>query len=61
MLITIDQVLSAEEARSACRKLQQADWQDGAATAGTLARRIKHNQQLADGSEPAVSLGRQIL
>jgi PKHD-type hydroxylase len=61
MLITIDQVLTQDEVRQFRAHLDAAAWQDGALTAGTLARGIKHNQQLADGTEPALSLGQHIL
>lgn len=61
MLITIENVLSKDEVRGFRARLDQADWQDGTRTAGTLARNVKHNQQLADGSELAVALGQHIL
>lgn len=61
MLITMEAVLSKDEVLAFRAQLDQADWQSGAATAGTLARNVKQNQQLADGSEPAVSLGQHIL
>ncbi len=61
MLITIDQVLAKTEVRAFRAELDAADWQDGAATAGTLAKAVKRNRQLADGSELAVRLGQQIL
>ena len=61
MLITIDNVLSKDEVQAFRARLDQADWQDGAKTAGALARGVKHNQQLADGSELAVALGQHIL
>ena len=61
MLITIDNVLSKDEVQAFRARLDQADWQDGAKTAGTLARSVKQNRQLADGSELAVALGQHIL
>lgn len=61
MLIPIERVLSRAEVREFRDRLDRAEWQDGLATAGTLARAVKRNQQLADGTEPAVSLGMQIL
>ena len=61
MLITIDQVLSPEEVRQFRAELDAADWQDGAATAGTLARSVKRNQQLQDGSALATRLGQHLL
>lgn len=61
MLISIEGVLSKDEVRQFRARLDTADWLDGTKTAGTLARAIKHNLQLDDGSEPAVSLGNHIL
>jgi len=61
MLITIDQVLNKDEVRQFRAHLDQAPWQDGATTAGSLARHAKRNEQLQDGSEAAVMLGQHIL
>nr|WP_315197148.1 Fe2+-dependent dioxygenase [uncultured Aquabacterium sp.] len=61
MLIAIDHVLSADDVRAFRAQLDHADWQDGARTAGTLARSVKRNEQLADGSDLAVALGQRIL
>lgn len=61
MLISIDQVLTPDEVRAFRAELDTAEWQSGAATAGTLAQSVKHNQQLADGSALAVRLGQHIL
>ena len=61
MLIAIDQVLSPEEVQQFRQALNGAEWEDGLNTAGTLARAVKRNQQLADGSDVAVQLGQHIL
>ncbi len=61
MMSVIEKVLNGEEVRQFRSHLDAATWQDGAQSAGTLARAIKHNQQLADGTEPALSLGQHIL
>lgn len=61
MLLTIDGVLAKDTVRQFRTHLDRAAWQDGAHTAGTLARSAKHNQQLADGVEPALGLGQHIL
>lgn len=63
MLITIDEVLSKDEVRQFRSWLDHADtrWQDGAATGGSQARRVKQNLQLDDSAEPAISLGNHIL
>lgn len=61
MLITLDQVLTKDEVAQFRRQLDAAEWQDGTATAGTLARHVKQNQQLDDGSAVARELGNHIL
>lgn len=61
MLLCIREVLSKEEVAQFRARLDQADWQDGAKTAGPVARTRKHNQQLGDDSELAIALGNQIL
>lgn len=61
MLICIDHVLSQAEVAQVRAELDAADWLDGALTAGTLARSVKRNEQIADGSELALRLGQQIL
>ena len=61
MLISIDQVLTKEEVRQFRAELDAAHWDDGAATAGTLSKAVKHNQQIDDRSELCQRLGQQIL
>jgi PKHD-type hydroxylase len=61
MLNIIEHVLSKEEVRQFRAHLDQAVWQDGASTAGTLAQQVKRNLQLDENSEPAISLGQHIL
>ncbi|WP_306606735.1 Fe2+-dependent dioxygenase [Azonexus sp.] len=61
MLIPIQGVLSKAEVQEFRALLDQADWQDGLKTAGTLARSVKRNQQLDDGSPLAQELGKRIL
>ena len=61
MLITIENVLSKDEVRQFRVHLDRAEWQDGASTAGTLARKAKQNMQIDDHAEVAVSLGNHIL
>ncbi|MBN0988734.1 Fe2+-dependent dioxygenase [Amphritea pacifica] len=61
MLITITNVLQANELQQFREHLDRADWQSGVKTAGSLARNVKHNQQLDDSQEPAISLGNHIL
>lgn len=61
MLIPIENVLSKDEVRQFRERLDAAAWQDGLATAGSLARQVKRNLQLDDASDTAVSLGNHIL
>ncbi|RTE66015.1 Fe2+-dependent dioxygenase [Amphritea opalescens] len=61
MLITLPEVLTPDEVRQFRQHLDQADWQDGVNTAGSIARNVKQNQQLDDTQEPAISLGNHIL
>lgn len=61
MLIPIENVLSKDEVRLFRARLDAADWQDGLATAGTLARHVKRNSQLDDAAPLAVELGQAIL
>ena len=61
MLLTLPQILSAEEVLQFRRLLEGAAWQDGAATAGSVARHAKHNQQL-DAQDPlGLQLGEHLL
>ncbi|KAA3651788.1 MAG: Fe2+-dependent dioxygenase [Proteobacteria bacterium] len=61
MLIPIENVLSKAEVKRFRERLDAANWQDGLATAGTLARQVKRNAQLDDASPLAVELGQAIL
>lgn len=61
MPMVIEQLLSKDEVRQFRVSLDVAEWQDGAKTAGTLARSAKRNLQLDDASETAIALGNHIL
>ena len=61
MMIRIPAVLTAEEVRDCRSLLEQADWQDGRATAGHQAIRVKSNLQLPLDSPLAQKLGNLIL
>jgi PKHD-type hydroxylase len=61
MLITIENVLSKDEVRQFRLHLDRAEWQDGARTAGTLAKHVKSNLQVDEDAEVAVSLGNHVL
>lgn len=57
MMLTIPQVLTAEQVRQCRQMLDAADWSDGRATAGHLAALVKNNQQLADDHPAARQIG----
>ncbi|MFC3107461.1 Fe2+-dependent dioxygenase [Undibacterium arcticum] len=57
MLLTIPDLLSAEQVRHCRSQLDAADWIDGRATAGFQGSRVKHNRQLLEGSPAALALG----
>ncbi|MDR3735809.1 MAG: Fe2+-dependent dioxygenase [Acidobacteriaceae bacterium] len=61
MLISIPNVLSAEQVAEARAKLAAAEWVDGKVTAGYQAREVKQNAQLREGSPVAEELGEMIL
>lgn len=61
MLIAIEGVLGKGEVTAFRQRLDGADWQDGAATAGALARAQKTNQQIAEDDPVGVGLGEEIL
>ena len=60
MLLTIDDVLSADEIRLARQLLAQADWASGQITAGPQAAVVKNNQQLPE-HEPQLPALRQLV
>lgn len=57
MLIAIEGVLTKAEAASVRARLSDADWTSGSATAGTLGRNRKSNDQLDDETPLAIELG----
>ena len=61
MLIPLEAVLDKDEVRQFRLQLDQASWQDGALSAGSLARQVKRNLQLDEHSELAIELGNRIL
>ena len=61
MLVTISGLFSADEVREARTLLEAAEWQDGRATAGHIAARVKANQQLPLDHPIAKRLGDRIL
>ena len=61
MLVTIDDVLSADAVRTYREALAEADWIDGRATAGAQSGAVKHNLQVEEGSPCAQRLGERVL
>jgi PKHD-type hydroxylase len=61
MLITIPDVLNAEQVAQARAMLAEANWVDGRVTAGYQAQEVKRNMQITEGSPVAVKLGEMVL
>lgn len=61
MLVTIEGVLTPEEAAAALRRLAAADWVDGKATAGEQSALAKRNLQVPEDAPVARELGEEIL
>jgi PKHD-type hydroxylase len=61
MLITIADVLTAEQVAQARKTLAEANWVDGRVTAGYQAQEVKRNMQIPEGSPVAVALGEMVL
>jgi PKHD-type hydroxylase len=61
MIITIPNVLAAEQVRDARALLDAAEWVDGKVTAGHQSARAKDNQQLPEDSPTARQIGNLIL
>ncbi|MGL4577065.1 MAG: Fe2+-dependent dioxygenase [Burkholderiaceae bacterium] len=61
MLLTIADVLTADELAQVRALLQAADWADGRITAGIQSAQTKHNQQLPENSPHARDAGRIVL
>lgn len=61
MMLHIPGVLGPADLERARALLREADWQDGDATAGPLARRVKANHQLPLDSAIGAAVGQRIL
>lgn len=61
MLLTIPEVLTAEQLAQAKKLLAKAEWVDGRVTAGHQSARTKDNQQIPENHEVAKKLGEIIL
>lgn len=60
MLLSLPQILTADEIAEARRILASAGWVDGRVTAGHQSSLVKNNQQLPEDSPQAQSLGRLV-
>jgi PKHD-type hydroxylase len=61
MLITIPDVLTADEVAQMRAALDAAEWVDGKVTAGYQAQSVKENLQLPEGHPVAAKLGEKVL
>lgn len=61
MLLRIPEVLDAVELARCRKTLAEAEWTDGAATAGFQSTHVKRNMQLPEGAEAARGLGALVL
>lgn len=61
MVVEIPHLLGADALRAMRERLLAAPWVDGLATAGHQGGRVKHNRQIAEGSEIAHQLGDIVL
>jgi PKHD-type hydroxylase len=61
MLLSIPDVLNADQVSRARQILDRAEWVDGKVTAGYQSARTKDNQQIPEGHAAAQELGRMIL
>lgn len=61
MMLRIPSLLTPDEVRDCHQALEQATWQDGRTTAGSLAVKVKSNLQLPIDSPIAAQLGHLIL
>jgi len=61
MLLSIPDVLTAQQVLRARHLLDQADWVDGRVTAGHQSALAKDNMQLLEGSPPARELGAMVV
>ncbi|WP_374408190.1 Fe2+-dependent dioxygenase [Hydrogenophaga sp.] len=61
MLLTLPDILSAEDLREARQLLRAAPWTDGRESAGPQARTVKNNQQLPHDCEAAQFIRQRVL
>ena len=61
MITIIPDVLTPDEAERLRERLERAEWRDGRETAGHVAARAKHNQQLDQNDPVALELSQALL
>jgi PKHD-type hydroxylase len=61
MLIAIPNLLTPQQVAYARQKLDAANWTDGVATAGVLAKKVKRNRQIALSDPVGREIGQMIL
>lgn len=61
MILSIPEVLTPEQVKTARTKLESAEWEDGRYTAGHQAAKVKSNMQLPQNSSAAIEVGQTIL
>ncbi|MGC1510051.1 Fe2+-dependent dioxygenase [Ketobacter sp.] len=61
MLLVVEGALSKIEVKQFRLQLAEADWEEGASSAGELAKEVKLNQQFPDHHETGVRLGNLIV
>jgi PKHD-type hydroxylase len=61
MLIAIPNLLTQQQVAYARQKLDAANWTDGAATAGFLAKKVKQNRQIDQSHPVGQEIGQMIL
>lgn len=61
MLITIEDVLTAEQVKAMRARLASAEWVDGRVTAGYQAQEVKRNAQIPENSPVSRELGEMVL
>ncbi|WMT79379.1 hypothetical protein NL528_10580 [Bradyrhizobium sp. Ash2021] len=61
MLIAIPNLLTPQQVAYARQKLDAANWTDGAATAGVLAKQVKRNRQIDQSAPVGREIGQMIV
>jgi len=61
MLVAIPNLLTPQQVAYARQKLDAANWTDGAATAGVMAKKVKRNRQIDQNDRVGGEIGQMIL